>query len=140
MRSSITVRSYMKDIVREWVEKAEADFMTATREKSARTNRVNHDIVCFLSQQCVEKYLKGFLQEHEISFDRTHDLVALLTLAPPVAPLWESWRSGFRRLSSYAVEFRYPGEWADTNQSRTAFEIASSFRMEARTVLDLPNN
>jgi HEPN domain-containing protein len=128
----------MKDIVREWVEKAEADFLTARRELRVSGERVNHDIICFLSQQCVEKYLKGFLQEHDITFERTHDLATLLNLALPVAPLWESWRSGFRRLSTYAVEFRYPGEWADEGNAKTSFQIAASFREEVHSLLNLP--
>jgi HEPN domain-containing protein len=127
----------MKDIVREWVEKAELDLMTARRELRVTGERVNYDIVCFLAQQCVEKYLKGYLQEHDVTFDRTHDLVALLNLALPTAPLWESWRTSFRRLTSYAVEFRYPGEWAAADQAKLSFEIASSFRDEARTALGL---
>jgi HEPN domain-containing protein len=52
----------MKSITREWVQKAEGDFVTAEREFSAATDP-NYDAVCFQSQQRVEKYLKGRLQE-----------------------------------------------------------------------------
>lgn len=130
----------MKDIVREWVEKAESDFMTARRELRVHSERTNFDIVCFPSQQCVEKYLKGYLQEHDVVFDRTHDLVTLLNLALAFTPLWESWRASFRRLATYAVEFRYPGEWADQEQAPTSFQIASSFRSDVRSTLNLPND
>ena len=50
-------------IVKEWVDKAEGDFTTASREWRARKCR-NHDAVCFHAQQCIEKYLKALLQKH----------------------------------------------------------------------------
>lgn len=67
----------MKPLSREWVEKAEGDFATASRELRARKSP-NYDAVCFHAQQCIEKYLKARLQEADIAFGRTHNLVALL--------------------------------------------------------------
>ena len=66
----------MKPITLEWIEKAEHDFLAAKREYSARNNPL-YDISCFHSQQCVEKYLKGYLEENGIAFIKTHDLVVL---------------------------------------------------------------
>lgn len=63
----------MKSITLEWVRKAEGDFVTAEREFSTVTDP-NYDAVCFHSQQCVEKYLKGRLQEADVHFEKTHDL------------------------------------------------------------------
>ena len=60
MRSWRKARFSMKATTREWIEKAEADFLSATREYRAR-NRPNFDAACFFAQQCVEKYLKGRL-------------------------------------------------------------------------------
>lgn len=50
----------MKPAVREWIEKAEADFISAGREYRAR-KQPNFDAACFFAQQCVEKYLKARL-------------------------------------------------------------------------------
>ena len=75
----------MKPITHEWIEKAEADFATAERELRAR-KKPNYDAVCFHSQQCAEKYLKARLQEAEVVFGRTHDLLALLDLTLRVEP------------------------------------------------------
>lgn len=52
----------MKVSTREWIEKAEADFISAGREYRAR-KRPNFDAACFFSQQCLEKYLKARLVE-----------------------------------------------------------------------------
>ena len=75
----------MKPLTREWIDKAEGDFATARREIRAR-QAPNYDAVCFHAQQCVEKYLKARLQEAELPFGRTHDLVALLNLLLPLNP------------------------------------------------------
>lgn len=101
----------MNAVVAEWVEKAEGDFTTAMREWRARKNG-NHDAVCFHAQQCIEKYLKAFLQRHRIPFAKTHDLVILLKACLTERPLWEPWLSEMDVLTRYAVLFRYPGESA----------------------------
>jgi HEPN domain-containing protein len=81
----------MKPITEEWVKKAEGDFVTAERELSATTSP-NYDAVCFRSQQCVEKYLKGRLQEADLHFEKTHDLSPLLDRVLSVEPNWEGLR------------------------------------------------
>src|SRR5438105_6810290 len=80
----------MKRLTREWVKKAEGDFVTAQRELRARKSP-NYDSACFHSQQCVEKYLKARLQEANISFPHTHDLGALLNLILPVGLMFRIW-------------------------------------------------
>jgi HEPN domain-containing protein len=59
----------MKPLTQEWVDKAEGDFATASREIKAR-KAPNYDAVCFHAQQCVEKYLKARLQEEGIAFKK----------------------------------------------------------------------
>jgi hypothetical protein len=43
----------------------------------------------FHAQQCAEKYLKAFLQEAEISFGKSHHLIALLELALGAEQPWK---------------------------------------------------
>lgn len=57
----------MKPITREWVDKAEGDYIAAQREVRARKNPV-YDAACFHAQQCAEKYLKARLTEAGIRF------------------------------------------------------------------------
>jgi HEPN domain-containing protein len=97
----------MKQITREWVTKAEADFGTARREFDVTGDR-NNDAVCFHGQQCAEKYLKARLQEADIAFMRTHDLTILLDLVLPVEPDWEGLRGELHQLTAFAVESRFP--------------------------------
>ena len=87
-------------------EKAEGNLATVRREVQAR-KAPNYDAACFHAQQCIEKYLKARLQEAEIHFGRTHDLVALLHLLLPVEPSWEPLRPNLHTLTTFAVGVRY---------------------------------
>lgn len=126
----------MKLLTQEWVSKAEGDFISAQREFRARKNP-NFDATCFHAQQCAEKYLKARLQEANIPFGKTHDLVVLLDLVLPTEPLWAVHRSKLRDLTASAVEFRYPGEIADRETARTALAISKEIRHAVRNSLGL---
>ena len=65
----------MKPETQEWIEKAEGDWKVAQREMQAADPVWN--VICFLAQQSAEKYLKALLEEHNIAFQKTHDLVVL---------------------------------------------------------------
>ena len=112
----------MKAETGEWVAKAEGDFHDAQRGIRARKNP-NYDGVCFNTQQCIEKYLKGCLVEAGIRFPKIHDLAKVLDLVLPLEPSWEAWRSGLNLLSRFAVEFRYPGTAATREDAREAFGL-----------------
>ena len=126
----------MTPLVREWVQKAEADFSTAAREFRVRKNP-NHDAVCFHAQQCAEKYLKALLQERKTVFGKTHSLIALLELLLPVDKSRELFRSDLHRLSAFAVHVRYPGESADRRMAQEALQSARAIRLASRRQLGL---
>ncbi len=126
----------MRPATAEWVEKAEGDFRSAERERHVR-NRPNHDLVCFLSQQCAEKYLKARLIEAEIDFPKIHNLTALLRLVLPVEPALEALQEELTPLNHYAVEFRYPGDTATKDDAKAAFANCRVVRTEIRKVLGL---
>ena len=121
-----------------WVAKAEGDFHDVQRGLRARRNP-HHDGVCFHAQQCLEKYLKARLVAAGAPFPRTHDLARLLDLILPFEPLWETWRAELNLLSSFAVEFRYPGESATKENARRAGRLCRIFRERLRESLGLRN-
>ncbi len=127
----------MNALIAEWAQKADGDFTTALRESRARKNR-NHDAVCFHAQQCIEKYIKAFLQKHQIPFTKTHDLVILVQACLPKQPLWEAWIEEMDALTRYAVLFRYPGEAATREDALRAVRIMRKHREEIRDTLGLP--
>jgi HEPN domain-containing protein len=93
----------MKPLIRDWIEKAEGDFATASREMRARKSP-NYDAACFHSQQCVEKYFKALLQETAIPFGKTHHLISLPELIISVEPSMEMLRPQLQSLNTYSVE------------------------------------
>ena len=126
----------MKKIVKEWIAKAEGDYSSALREYRARKSP-NHDSACFHAQQCIEKYFKGTLQKHNISFSKTHDLTVLLGMCVAKYPIWSAWENELKTLSHFAVLFRYPGESATKEDAKLAVQIMKKFRAGIRTSLRL---
>jgi HEPN domain-containing protein len=88
----------------------------------------NYDAAGFHAQQMAEKYFKAFLQEHGITFPRTHDLIELLELCLPIDFSFELQRPASLRLNRYAIRYRYPGESADKEEARQAFRLAKDVR------------
>lgn len=120
--------------VKEWIQKAEGDHMTALREYRAR-KYPNYDAACFHAQQCIEKYLKAVLQKNGTPFGKIHDLELLLDQCLSTHPLWEPMRDEAQLLTQYAVQFRYPGESADKEEARRAIQAMKQLRTDIRETL-----
>lgn len=101
----------MKPETQEWIEKAAGDRKVARRE--IQTDDPIWNVVCFLAQQCAEKYLKGFLEEHNIAFQKTHDLLVLLNSSGLLLSDLDSLKSELAHLSTFGIAARYPGTQAD---------------------------
>lgn len=126
----------MKAATRDWVRKAEGDHLAALA--LARRRKIPlHDQVCFHCQQSVEKYLKARLEEAGVAFPKTHDLEKLLSVVMSVEPLWSSLRPHLKRLTDFAVNFRYPGCEATKQEAKTALADCRAVRKEARIALQL---
>jgi len=126
----------MNPLTLEWVTKAEGDYSTAGRELRARKNP-NYDAACFHAQQCAEKYQKALLQEANVPFGRTHNLIALLELMLERYPDFERIRSDLEYLTVFAVQVRYPGESADRETARHAVMHCRAVRSISRIFLGL---
>jgi HEPN domain-containing protein len=126
----------MKPLTREWVDKAEGDFLVATQIMRRRKQRI-YDAACFHCQQAIEKYFKVRLVEAALPFPRTHDLPALLLLLLAVEPLWTSYEPAVKALTEYAVSFRYPGDNATQAEAKAALKYCRSLRVEVRQSLGL---
>ena len=129
----------MNALTREWLEKAEADLGTATRE--LKTPGVpNPDAVCFHAQQAVEKSLKAVLQDSGLAFPKSHDLVELLELMSPPHPELGSLRDKLDALTVYAVAYRYPGDAASVEDARRAIVVAEKALEIVRRFLEPPQH
>jgi HEPN domain-containing protein len=126
----------MKASTREWILKAEEDYLAATA-LSRRRKKPLWSIVCFQVQQAVEKYFKTWLEEAGLNVPKTHDLLHLLNLATPTEPLWSSYHAAFSLLVSYAVQTRYPGNSVTKSDAHHALKLCREFRREAGRALGL---
>jgi HEPN domain-containing protein len=123
----------MKQTTREWVKKAEQDWVLA--KQGSRSRVPVHDGVCFHCQQAAEKYLKGLLAELGRPVPRTHDLDLLLTDLQPHHLVLRKLRRGLLFLSGFAVDTRYPGRSASKRQAVAALRWAQRVRTAARALL-----
>jgi len=126
----------MKASTRDWIAKAEDDFLAA-QALARRRKKPFHDQVCFHCQQSTEKYLKARLEEAGIHYPKTHDRDKLLQLVLPVEPMWSALRQAFKSLSDYAVEFRYPGSAAIAADAKKAIQDAKAICREAKLAFGL---
>ena len=125
----------MNPLTLEWIEKAEGDYRAAKWLQQAPDPV--HDSICFHVQQCIEKYLKAWLQEANIPVQRTHNLEELLALIIPTLPVWSDWQPDFKRITGYAVDPRYPGDSRTAEDTEHAMRICDEVRQAVRTQLKL---
>jgi HEPN domain-containing protein len=121
----------------EWVEIAEADFRTATREAAA-IEAPNFSAVCFHAQQSAEKYLKALLVEHDIYFPKTHHLPMLAGLLQRAKIDIEGISAELPRLTPYGIDVRYPGGRPDAEEAKQALSDCTAARSLLRGLLGLP--
>jgi HEPN domain-containing protein len=117
----------MNEIAKEWVDRAENDYDAAELTLRGREAPII-DAVCFHSQQCAEKYLKAYLQEHFVRFERHHELIPLLELCLAIDREFETLRESLQSLEQYAVLIRYPGLTVPAKMAERAFETATRVR------------
>jgi HEPN domain-containing protein len=96
-----------------------------------------HDGVCFHCQQSAEKYLKALLQENGAVVPKTHDLDKIHNLIIPFDGTLGSLRRGFRFLTTFAVDYRYPDADATARQAKSSLRWAERIRVELRKRLKL---
>jgi HEPN domain-containing protein len=122
----------MNEVTAEWVLKAEEDFYSA--DSLLHTVEVPMaSTASFHCQQCAEKYLKAFLQEHRIRFERNHDLLPLDDLCIKVDKDFLKIRDDLEGLEDYAVAIRYPGASASVELAEAAFDAAERVRNFVRS-------
>ena len=124
----------MNEVVREWIDKADGDYLTAKREASA--DPPNYDAACFHAQRCIEKLLKALLIDNEQTAPKTHDLPTLAGLLSPVQARWAWPIEELRLLTRAAVTFRYPGECADSEEASATLEICKRARHRLLELLE----
>jgi HEPN domain-containing protein len=126
----------MNEVTAEWVAKADNDFYSADILLHSGDVPII-DTACFHCQQCAEKYLKAFLTEHLIRFERTHVLMDLLALCLPTDKDFKEIADDLESLEGYAVAIRYPGTIVSVELAEKAFDAAERVRNLVRSKLGI---
>ena len=124
----------MREITEEWIFKAENDYRSA----EALLYVVEIPIVdtaCFHCQQCAEKYVKAYLEEHEVDFPRNHNLMQLLDSCIQLDESFETIRRPLQSLEQYAVAIRYPGLRVPLDLGKKAYKTSTRIRKFVRKKL-----
>ena len=125
---------HMNPLTKEWVRNAEEDYAMAKR---AQVPTPYPNSICFHAQQCIEKYLKAWLQEADLPVPRTHDIKELLRLIVPTRPAWRVWQTAFSMFRTFAVDARYPGYVAREREAQQALQTCTDVRQAVRSALGL---
>jgi len=117
-----------REIVRQWLAKAEQDLKAA--ELLLSKDQPLFYPSCFHSQQAAEKYIKAYLTWHQVEFPKTHDFDELLELISKVDETLAERLGDTPLLTPYGVEVRYPGDQPEPNleEAREALELARRVR------------
>ena len=96
-------------LVQEWFRYSQNDLISA-RHLFENVYPKQIEIACYLSQQCAEKSLKGFLIFKDIDPPRTHDLVKLCQLCINYDSTFSKISNICSDLTPYGVGVRYPNQ------------------------------
>lgn len=117
-----------------WLRFAREDLATAELLLAQPDATPRH--ICWLAQQATEKILKAVLIFLAIDFPRQHDLDALRQRIP-----WE-WHvtkqfPDLAELTQWAVESRYPGDWAEATPCDARHAVMQARGVWASVTQDL---
>jgi len=115
----------MKDSTKGWVYFAERDMLMA--DYAINDDRLTGQVI-FHSQQAVEKYLKSYLVENNVSFPKIHDLPKLYELVKKIKN-WDIDEIMLEQISNIYSASRYPSNIGllPNNQVPTAEEAKEIF-------------
>ena len=97
-------------ILKEWMEFAEMDFLTA-KHLYEHMYPKPLEIICYHCQQAIEKLLKGVLISRGVAIKKTHDLGLLAEMLQEYAKVDEKYLEMCDDLTPYGVKIRYPQEF-----------------------------
>jgi HEPN domain-containing protein len=122
----------MKQITKAWLDRAldDLDSIEQLLKKEHLTN-----VVAFHAQQAVEKSLKAVIEELEIGFVRTHNLLRLHELVKPHYDVTQD-TDMLERLDAVYTESRYPNEMGLLPYGKPTIEDARLFYDFAREVYE----
>jgi HEPN domain-containing protein len=122
----------MKVTTHEWLTFAQKDLVNCERilDDAFLTN-----IVAFHAQQAIEKSLKAIIEEYELGFIRTHDLIRLSAIVRPHIT-FDLDEDMIATINEVYIDSRYPGEFGVLPHGNPTREDAERFYRFAQNVFD----
>jgi len=117
-----------KELISNWIKKAEKDLLTVEHELSF-PDAVTESI-CFHCQQAVEKFLKAYLVFLGIPFTKTHEIGELITKFENKDKEISAFKEEADKLTDYAIDVRYPEELLEPTleEAKEAKKIATKIK------------
>lgn len=125
----------MNDEVRAWLAKAENDYNSAAF-LVATPAHANPDLVTYLCQQCVEKWLKAALVARRVDPPHIHNLFELSAQLTALEPGWSWDARDLRWLTLCGTVYRYPLKDASAQDARRALDLATRIRSAMQPLLE----
>jgi HEPN domain-containing protein len=97
----------MKKQVKDWILLADNDLSAA--EIISKDDDLLTNIIAFHCQQAIEKYLKAYLIENDITILKTHDLIKLNDMTKEIKDLGIDEKK-LIIINEVYIESRYPGD------------------------------
>lgn len=121
------------DLARGWFERGDRDLLAAT---TLMPQGLFFNLCCFLAQQAIEKYLKGFLALYGGKFYKTHNLDSLRFHCRKQADLSGLSTIKLKRITKYYESTRYDAEPCTEAQAREA--VAAAKQVKAIILSSVP--
>jgi HEPN domain-containing protein len=112
----------------EWFHRADEDELSCV---ALLEDKISPGNVCFLAQQCAEKYLKGLLIVNGQEFEKVHDLKKLADSLEKSFPRIAEIFDDLHFLNKCYIPSRYPGGFMEIPgwpQAKRAVEVAKSVK------------
>jgi HEPN domain-containing protein len=123
------MKDSLKQLIQNWLLKAENDLKIGQDEM--QTAEPTTDMVCYHMQQCVEKYVKAYLVQHQVPFRQTHDIAELIEQCKGIDASFDSlYKYQADSLTIYGVEIRYPDDFymPTREETESSIQIALAVR------------
>ncbi|MBN1626043.1 MAG: HEPN domain-containing protein [Deltaproteobacteria bacterium] len=96
-------------IVGEWLQKAGEDLNFARSTLQESSNYFAQ--ICFHFHQAAEKFLKAYIVAYDLEFEKTYNLMRLLSICSSENPDMLSLNEECARLNTAYIDTRYPVHW-----------------------------
>lgn len=127
------------DEYKQWLNYAEDDYKAANELLKAKL----YNVVCFHSQQSIEKYLKAYLIYNGINPPKVHHLITLIKIISKFSDAFDEFIDDVKTVDMYYIPSRYPdapiGSLPDgmpnESDAKKALEIADNIRKRIREII-----